>query len=75
MERKGYESVYEELKGRTGTDPEIEKELCRRIAEAEAVKSIVPELSRIDWILTWIFIVLGSGLPILYYALKLGISM
>ena len=73
MER--YEEVYAELHGRTGTDTEIEKELCKRIAEAETTESIVPELKKIDWVITWVFIALGTGVPILYYAFKLGVNM
>lgn len=69
-----YEEVYEELKGRTGTDPDVEKELCRRIAEIETQGEVVPGLTKGDWILSWVLIALGTFLPIIIYACKLGIS-
>ncbi len=69
-----YEDVYEELKGRTGTSPEVEKELCKRIAEIETQGEVVPGLTKGDWILSWILIALGTVLPIVIYAFKLGIS-
>ena len=55
-----FEEVYEELKGRTGTDPEIEKELCRRVAEIETQGEVVPGLEKGDWILSWVLIALGT---------------
>lgn len=69
-----YEEVYEELKGRTGTDPEVEKELCKRVAEIETQGEVVPGLTKGDWILSWVLIALGTFLPIVVYACKLGIS-
>ncbi len=51
-----YEEVYEELKGRTGTDPEIEQELCKRISEIESQGSVVAGLTKGDWIITWALI-------------------
>ena len=69
-----YEEVYEELKGRTGTDPEVEKELCRRVAEIESQGEVVPGLKKIDWVISWVLIALGTFLPIVIYAFKLGIS-
>ncbi|MCI7300951.1 hypothetical protein NIA71_06575 [Ihubacter massiliensis] len=72
---KGYDDVYAELKGRTGTAPEIEQELCRRIAEIETTGSVVPELTKMDWVITWILIAVGTVLPIAYYAIKLGVYM
>ncbi len=69
-----YEEVYEELKGRTGTDPEIEQELCKRISEIESQGSVVAGLTKGDWIITWVLIALGTFLPIVIYAYNLGIS-
>lgn len=69
-----YEEIYEELKGRTGTDPEVEKELCKRVAEIETQGAVVSGLTKGDWILSWILIALGTFLPIVVYACKLGIS-
>ena len=70
-----FEEVYAELKGNTGTSPEIEEEICRRVAEIEDMESVVPGLTKSDWILTWVLIALGTFLPIIVYACKLGISM
>lgn len=70
-----FEYVYQELQNNTGTSPDIEEELCRRIAEIEDEDSIVPGLTKSDWILTWVLIALGTFLPIIYYAVKLGVSM
>ena len=69
-----YEEVYEELKGRTDTDPDIEKELCKRVAEIESQGGVVDPLPKGDWILIWILCALGTFLPIVIYAFKLGIS-
>ena len=69
-----YEEVYEELKGRTDTDPEIEEELCRRIAEIESDGGVVEDLPKKDWALIWILCVLGTVLPIVVYAFLLGVS-
>ena len=69
-----YEEVYEELKGRTDTDPEIEKELCRRVAEIESQGGVVDPLPKGDWILVAVLIALGTFLPIIVYACLLGIS-
>ena len=70
-----YEFVYEELKGRTGTNPDVEKELCRRIAEIEEQGEVGPGLSKSDWWLSLVLIVLGTVLPIVVYAFKLGITV
>lgn len=69
-----FEEVYEELKGRTGTDPDIEQELCRRVAEIESEDGVVESLQKIDWIMVVILIILGTIVPIIYYAAKYGIS-
>ena len=69
-----FEEVYEELKGRTDTDPEIEQELCRRVAEIESEGGVTSPLPKADWILVAILIVLGTIVPIIYYAVKYGIS-
>lgn len=70
-----YDEIYEELKGRTGTMPEVEKELCARIAEIEAQGEVVEGLEKKDWILSALLIVLGTVLPIVVYAFKLGITV
>lgn len=68
-----YEEVYSELEGKTGTEPEIEKELARRIAIIEDQKEIVPPLTKNDWILAVIlFLLVGLG-PVFYEAFKLGV--
>lgn len=68
-----FEEIYSELKGRTGTDDEVEKELCRRIAEIEEQGEVVPGLSKGDWLLSVALIVLGTVAPIVVFACKLGI--
>lgn len=70
-----YEEVYEELKGCTGTNPDVEQELCRRIAEIEQQGEVVPGLDKKDWIISVALIVLGTVLPIVVYAFKLGITV
>ncbi|MBQ0079063.1 MAG: hypothetical protein KBS66_04110 [Eubacterium sp.] len=69
-----YEEVYEQLQGKTGTDPDVEKELCRRIAEIESTDGVVENLKKSDWALSWICIAVGTFLPIVIYAIKLGIT-
>lgn len=69
-----YEEIYEELKGRTDTDPEIEEELCTRIAEIETQGGVAEPLLKGDWILVAILIAVGTFLPILYYAFQYGIT-
>ena len=69
-----FEEVYEELKGRTDTDPEIEEELCRRIAEIESDGGVVDPLPKRDWVLIWLLIAFGTFLTIVVYACLLGIS-
>lgn len=70
-----YEEVYEELKNRTGTSFEVEQELCRRIAEIEEQGEVVPGLDKKDWIISVALILLGTVLPIVVYAFKLGITV
>lgn len=70
-----YEEIYEELKGRTGTNTDVEKELCRRIAEIETQGEVVPGLDKRDWWLSCALIVLGTVLPIVVYAFKLGVTV
>ena len=68
-----YNEVYSELNGKTGTDPEIEKELIRRIAIIEEQGNIVPPLTKSDWVLALIlFVVVGLG-PVFYEAFQLGV--
>jgi hypothetical protein len=69
-----YDEVNSELYGKTGTDPEVEKELIRRIAIIEEQGNVVPPLTKNDWILTLIlFVVVGLG-PVFYEAIKLGVQ-
>lgn len=67
-----YEDVYNDLKGRTGTDFEVEKELCKRIAIIEDKREIVPKLSK-DWIATWVLMVVCGAFPIIIEAFRLGV--
>lgn len=69
-----FDDVYSELKGKTGTDPEIERELARRIAIIESQEDPVPSLTKADWILALLlFLIVGLG-PVFYEAVKLGVN-
>jgi len=70
----GYEGVFEELKGRTGTGAEVEAELCRRIARVEEAGEVVPGLTRRDWNATWALMIVCGLAPIIVYAFLLGVE-
>ena len=70
----GAKSVYNDLRGTTTLDNEIEKELCERIAVIEKEGSLVPPLEKIDWIISIALIVFISLVPVFVMATKLGID-
>ncbi|MCQ4635198.1 hypothetical protein NE619_00430 [Anaerovorax odorimutans] len=70
-----HEEVYKELKGRTGLNPDIEDELCRRISVIEnSDGEIVPHLTKGDWIATWALIIVAGIIPILVEAFRYGLQ-
>ncbi len=69
-----YDEVYNELAERTGLNPEIEKELCKRISIIEEQGDIVPSLSRTDWICVMGLIFVVGLLPVFIEAFLLGIE-
>ncbi|MCC7570885.1 MAG: hypothetical protein GX567_11560 [Clostridia bacterium] len=71
---KSYESVYSELKGKTGLDEELEKELCKRVATIEEKGDIVPPLKKIDWAFILALFVLAGLLPVFIEAFRLSIG-
>jgi len=62
------EEVYSQLKGKTGLEEEMEKELCRRIAVIEEEGTLVEPLYKSDWIAI-IILFFGVGiLPVIVAA-------
>jgi hypothetical protein len=69
-----FEEVYADLKGRTGLEPEMEKELCSRIAIIESQRDVVPPLTKTDWIMAVGLIAAVGLLPVVVEALRFGIQ-
>jgi hypothetical protein len=69
-----YEEILNELKGRTGIEPNHEEELCRRIAEIEDTDGVVPGLTKADWGMTWVLMIILGLIPIIVEAVRFGVS-
>lgn len=68
-----FEEVYSELKGRTGLEQEMEKDLCNRIAIIEDQGNIVEPLHKADWLLAIVLIAVVGLIPVFIEAFIIGI--